>query len=1123
MRRRHRTWVVCAAGVLSAAMVADVSPVGGEPGAAAVDPLRLSASRQVAMTSRIDGVKAATSGLGQTDPALLARTDTTRIGVLIKLDYDSIATYGGGLTGLEATSPTVTGRRLTGTTAAERAYERHVAEKEGAAKAQIAAEVPTTTFGRSLRVVYGGVAAVVPANRVAEIVAVDGVVAVHENSLRQPLTDSSTDFVNAPPVYEELGTTADAGQGVIYANLDTGLWPEHPSFTDLGNMPPPPGPRRECNYGDNPLTPASDPFICQDKLIGGAHFADDYDLLRGDDPYSGTARDASGHGTHTASTSAGNRVEDVSILGRDLPAIHGVAPGAWVMEYKVCGPQGCVASDSVAAVGQAILDGADVVNYSISGGTQPFSDPVELAFLDAYAAGVFVAASAGNDGPGAGTVNHLAPWVTTVAASTQKREFATTLTLSADDGDRFTVDGATITAGAGPLPVALAAEVAGYGDPLCSEQPSSPSLFDGLIVACRRGGTARVWKGFNVLSGGGEGMILYNPTQADVETDNHWLPTVHVADGRDLVVFLGTHTGVVGSFPQGEARDGPGDVMAAFSSRGPGGLFVKPDVTAPGVQILAGASPTPSAPDPVTGGGPPGQYFQGNAGTSMSSPHVAGAAILALAVHPDWSPGQIRSALMTTAVTDVVKEDTRTPADPFDFGAGRIDVGESIYAPITFDETASRFAAMANDPVVAHHLNIPSVNAPVMPGRLVTSRLATNASGLTERFDVFAEAPSDSRITVSPAQLIVPAGGTAQLTITLESRAPIGEQRFGAVWLRSAEGTVLHLPVAFVHTQGGVDVVQTCRPQTVQLSGQSTCRVEMANGGFEDQVVDFRTSTASNLPIVGSENATVVDAHHAHLRNVVLAGTRPGIPSVDPGSNFGYIPLAAFGVGPVPVGDEELLNFQLTGALVDFAGQSWDRLAVDSNGYLVMGGGSAEDNRCCELPDGPDPARPNNILAPFWTDLDGSTAPGISLAFLRNATDEWLVVEYRLEVAGTEDLRTFQVWLGVKSDADDDDAEDITFAYASRPADPAGLDFLVGAENALGQGDMVAVLPTADLRVTSTDLQPGDRASYTLVVRGVGLGLGTVTTEMVATGVPGTTIVRTDVRVIRRRAGPALL
>jgi hypothetical protein len=158
------------------------------------------------------------------------------------------------------------------------------------------------------------------------------------------------------------------------------------------------------------------------------------------------------------------------------------------MEYKVCGPQGCYSADTAAAVAQAILDGVDVINYSISGGTDPFTDATELAFLDAYAAGVFVAASAGNEGPGASTANHLAPWVTTVGASTQTRQFASTLTVTGQGGATFTAEGASITPGAGPAPVVLASADP-YGRARC-DAPAPAGTFTGMIVACERGGTA---------------------------------------------------------------------------------------------------------------------------------------------------------------------------------------------------------------------------------------------------------------------------------------------------------------------------------------------------------------------------------------------------------------------------------------------------------------------------------------------------------------------------------------------------------------------------------------------------------------------------------------------------------
>jgi subtilisin family serine protease len=1069
-------------------------------------------------SERITADKAPTSRLAETDQELLARTDARSTSVMIKLDYDSIATYEGGIAGLAATSPRVTGRPLTGASAAERQYDAYARAQEAAFVAELQAAVPGASVDASLRIVYGGVAASIPASAVETVLGIPGAVAVQYNDLEQPLTDSSPEFVNAPPVYDILGTTSNAGAGIIYGNLDTGIWPEHPSFADQGNLGAPPAPARECNYGDNPLTPANDPFACQNKLIGGAHFTDLYDECAAAgqctvDPYAGTARDGDGHGTHTSSTTAGNIVDEALVFGVDRGPLHGLAPGAWVMEYKVCGPDGCFDSDSAAAVARAIIDGVDVINFSISGGNVPFADPVELAFLDAYAAGVFVSASAGNDGPGAGTANHLSPWTTTVGASTQTREFATTLSLTADDGDTFTTDGASITAGAGPLPVVLAANVPGYTDPLCGAEPSSPTIFDGLIVACQRGTQARVWKGFVVFSGGGEGMVLYNASLADVETDNHWLPTIHLADGTDFKAFMESHTGVTGEFPAGEARDGQGDVMAAFSSRGPGDQFIKPDLTAPGVQILAGASPTPPAPDPVNGGSPPGQFFQAIAGTSMSSPHVAGAAALVRAVHPDWTPGQVRSALMTTAISEVVKEDTVTPADPFDMGAGRIDIGTAAFAPITFDESAANFAAMGNDPVQAVHLNIPSINAPVMPGRLTTTRVADNASGVRERFEAWGVAPNGSTITVLPRRFTVNPGQSVTLTITIESTAPMGAQQFGTVFLQSRSGHLLHLPVAFVHTQGSVNLVQSCSPATIHLNGQSRCVVEGQNNSPTEQVVDLDTFTTRGLRIIGTEGgASIVNNRHARLHNVTLAGFEPGVPSFTGGdSPAGYLPLDAF-TDPIAIGDEEIINFNVPA--FDYNGQSWNSIGVDSNGYLIVGGGSSEDNNCCSLPGGEDPARPNNILAPFWTDLDGTMDEGIFAVVLTDGTNDWIAIEWRVDVFGTTDQRKFQVWIGLNDDANPE--QDISFTYSAPQTDPAGQDYLVGAENVEGAGQVDRLLPgPGDLVVTSSDAVPGDRVTYAVIVRGNQKGVSTVTSEMEASNSPGVVIVRTDIRVIK--------
>ena len=115
-------------------------------------------------------------------------------------------------------------------------------------------------------------------------------------------------------------------------------------------------------------------------------------------------------------------------------------------------------------------------------------------------------------------------------------------------------------------------------------------------------------------------------------------------------------------------------------------------------------------------GGPPGQLYQAIGGTSMSSPHSAGASALVKAAHPNWTPAQIKSALMTSAAQDVLKEDGVTPFDPFDAGAGSIRVNRAVDPTLVFDETFDDFVASAADPLHRIDLNIASVNAPTMTG-----------------------------------------------------------------------------------------------------------------------------------------------------------------------------------------------------------------------------------------------------------------------------------------------------------------------------------------------------------------------------------------------------------------------
>ncbi|MDP9220235.1 MAG: S8 family serine peptidase [Actinomycetota bacterium] len=1081
-------------------------------------------AKALSATSIIDAAKSTSGRLAQSDQALLKRHDRKLVGVVVKLDYDATASYAGNIRGLAATSPKVTGRMLTGKSPAETAYAAYTGAIDATFRRDVAQKIKGAKLGRSLTTVYGGVALRLPANQAATLLKVPNVAAVQSDTINKLQTDASTTFIGAPTLWAREGGQPLAGKGVIFGDLDSGLWPEHPSFADNGVLPSPPakadGTPRTCSFGDNPLTPATDVFACNHKLIGGQPFLATYNALIGHEVYPTSARDSDGHGTHTSSTAAGDVVAHAPIFGIDRGPISGVAPGAWVIEYKVCGAEGCFGSDSAAAVGQAILDGVNVINFSISGGSSPFTDPVELAFRDAYAAGVTVAASAGNSGPAAGTTDHRSPWVITVAASTQTREFQSTLTL-ADGAATTTLEGSSLTHGVStPTPVVLAENVPGYtGDKFCGKDFPAASL-TGKIVACARGGfnggvaIGRVEKGFRAKAAGAVGMVLYNPTLADTETDNHFLPTVHLADGTAFLAFMAAHPAATASFTDGVKANGQGDVMASFSSRGPGGAFLKPDITAPGVQILAGNTPTPDA----IPAGPAGEYFQAIAGTSMAAPHIAGSAILLKALHPTWGPGAVKSALMTSAKTSIVKEDTTTPADPFDDGAGRVDLTKAGDVPIVFQDTAANMTALGTNPLTAINVNTPSVNLPTMSGSATVTRTATNLTTKAYKFKVTTSAPTGSTIAVSPKEGTIRPGQSKTFRIQVSSTAPAG-QYFGQINFTSSGNPALHLPVAFKNGPGNVTLSQACAPASIPLQSSTTCTLTAANPTSTNTAAVTATTEVSNgLKITGASAGTVALNGRSSAATFTLAGKADPAPSIAPGpSPFGYLDLGGFGITPTAIGDDANQNYN-TGPIT-LGGQKYTSIGVDSNGYIVLGGATSSADIAFRPQNLPNPARPNNVLAAYWTDLDGSGSPGISVAGLKRTStgDTWIVVQWDVHVFGDHTAagkRQMQVWLGTAGH------DDISYTYntgTEGAGAPAAAGLTVGAESPNGQfGDQIAGPPAGDYVITATPGTPGETKTWTVTAKGIEKGAQSVTTSMVSNLNTGTTVVSSPVTVTRR-------
>lgn len=957
--------------------------------------------------------------------------------------------------------------------------------------------------------VFNGASLVVPTDSVDQLAAMPGVSKVYLDTVLQVDTDSSPEFIGAPAVWEALGGQENAGEGTVVGVIDSGIWPEHPSFSDpdpAGNpFPAPPGGTYDCNFGNTGWNPNDVPFTCNNKLIGAYEFMDTYKAVVGLDPDEfDSARDSDGHGTHTTSTSAGNAGVESSILGTSFGKVSGIAPRAHVIMYRVCGgPLGsCYSSDSVAAVDQAITDGVDVLNFSIGGGSSPYSDIVSLAFLSAYEIGIFVAASAGNDGSGADTTGHREPWTTTVAASTQTRTFEGYIGLTADNGDTLSLVGVSI----GGSVTGNLVRGADYGDVLCGSvdgvNPFAPGTFTSdQIVVCQRGIVARVEKSANVQAGGGGGVILYNPAVQTLNADNHFIPTVHIddVDGATLLDFMATHSGIQGSLEGGVKTFGQGDVMAAFSSRGGPGQSLgisKPDISAPGVNILAGQTPLLAFPI-VGGGGVPGQYFQAIGGTSMSSPHIAGSAALLKALHPDWLPGQIKSALMTSAtVEDVVKEDGVTPADAFDYGSGRVDLNYAGNPGLTISASAQDYLDHEDD---LWNANYPSLYVPTMPGVISVQRTVHSEMDKNSTWKTYVDSPADVKVSV-PTAMNVKAGREKTFNITVDARlVPLGEVRFATLYLTHKEMT-LRFPITIVRNQPAVTLEKSCDPAEIVQGETTDCTITIENTSFEEAYASLYDRTPPGLPLV---RRSVVGADQKGAASLswdgTLYGAAPPEVTVIDGTGTtpaGYLPVSLFGIDPIGgVGDETIVNFSTYPYV--YAGETWESIGMVSNGYAVVGGGTGADvdfiNQIL-----PDPTLPNNVLAPFWTDLNPEFGGELRAGYLGDGVSTWLILEWE-DVAnyGDGELNSFQIWVGVNG------VEDISFTYGT-VSDGDGGWLTVGAENAFGNsgqnwyadGVGTPVDVGSDLRVVSVPGAPGETHTVTYSAKGEDPGVWTNCAEM---------------------------
>ncbi|MCK7598069.1 S8 family serine peptidase [Microbulbifer sp. CAU 1566] len=754
---------------------------------------------------------------------------------IVQLADKPLIAYEGNITGLAATKPQKN-RKLDFSSSPIKHYAAFLAERRNDALAA----VPGARKVHDYEVAFNGFAAQMTASQAELLRDRKDVVGIWEDRLMKPQTNSTYSYLgldNTPGPWL-LGAT---GEDVVIGVIDSGIHPEHPSLEDtrtpkrgnrgrpiLYDAVPESFSGAGCDFGNTEFNSDDLPFDCNNKLVKAEAFSSgflsvnslaDYEFL--------SARDADGHGTHTATTAAGNFGVEGIMQGEATGTLSGVAPRARVAVYKVCwdapdpDDSGCFSSDSMAAIDQAVKDGVDVINFSVGGASTTFNGPDDIAFLYAADAGVFVAVSAGNSGPGNETIGTPSgvPWVTSVGATEDNQSFGTGLEVSAPGSLAGIFEGLE---GSGPARLADNGTISGTvvsAEPLdgCTPLTNSEAMA-GNIALIIRGACAFTDKYNNAAAAGASAIVVFNDGAAPDRMD----PITMSADGTSIPGIMIRH-------PDGMTLAGSGDVsgslsaeiqvsrdnrIAGFSSRGANAGapdIIKPDIAAPGVSIVAGISPVGS-----------GETFGALSGTSMASPHIAGVMALLKQAHPEWTPAMARSALMTSARQNMKKSFGETAADPFDIGAGMVQPANAFFPGLVYDAGLYDYYAFLcgaeNQPQMmpdsdceylegygfstdSSDLNLPSIGIAELVGSQTITRRVTSVAKGTQWYWAEVDAPAGVQVQVSPRILRLKEGETAtfEVTFTATAEAAMGEWAFGSLsWsqgLRKVRSPIAVRPV----------------------------------------------------------------------------------------------------------------------------------------------------------------------------------------------------------------------------------------------------------------------------------------------------------------------------------------
>jgi subtilisin family serine protease len=924
---------------------------------------------------------------------------------------------------------------------------------------------------------FNGFAGIVSKSALDKLSSLSTVKAVYPDLVHHAQMDASLDLIGAVQTWEQFGGKESAGAGVKVAIIDSGIRPENPLFSGENFTAP-----------DAATLPTDDycsevPDFCNNKLIvaRAADIVEGFSVV--EEEYE-SPLGFNGHGTHVAGTAVGNYGVMAERDGAEAE-ISGVAPAAYLMVYKglYATPANPASSSGASSMllsmlEAALTDGADIVNNSWGGGAggNPNGSVYEDVLEAMHDAGVVTVFAAGNDGPGAGTIGcpGCSEDVITVANTTTGRLFANEVTVEGDTtlgsipalysvGNPAIVFDSPITA-----PVVYAGEVDAANVEGCDA--FAAGAFDGAIALISRGTCGFVTKIENAEAAGATAVLIHNvdgrgeaPILMGGLSEAQTIPSLMLPATPGLALANLAETTeeslnvTIGSDIVRVVSDSLADIMKS-SSRGPNGdpTFLKPNIAAPGTRIFSGESP--DAP------GHEDQNFSFKNGTSMASPHVAGAAALLKQMHPDWTAQQIKSALVTSSIRDILKEDASTAADNFDMGAGRLDLPRATTVELTYSD-----------------LSLVDGNCYLNCEMSIT---VTNTSDEEVTVDATAMF-NDSAIsaTVTPQMATLAAGASAEIMVAVDvTTASTGSWSFGGInWADTDDTTTDYfIPVAIypissdepslfdsdVSTQVAAEgelVVTEAFATNTDVTGMISITGEI------DHKYAINPSTISAVKN-GNQEPVSYDADSGTVYwegalNTASFSMNADTTIGDILEGFGldrYVPMASIGVAPLECSgscDDASIEVSLP-RTITYLGSEYTTMQISSNGFVSLGTSSGNiTTPFAEVL--PSLSEPNNIVAPYWTDFDlAGGGAGTGNIYAVSLTTGHFVVEWENAQIWNEDGTSFnfQLWFEYETG-------NVNFVYG--PMDSPVYATVVGAENISGSvGTTYAALTSAGLQGT---------------------------------------------------------